>query len=248
MTPERYKELQHGPDPQRLTQEEMVEGWHWCPEMDGLLCTFGSDDCFCTSVISWLEAKPIIEASTPEDPVPMRLSDGAGNHIDIQVHEGTVNIEPCGCTPLSGCPGACKPIDAGFEFEFEYRPNPYTEEQKEDMFQTLLGELGLCNCGDPVSTIMYIGEGMDIVANKAPNLSNPHYDAWMNEHHWPWLKEHFRDDEECYGQRYLFFCNWLEQKGYAEHGSNIASSHLTEDGEQVLAQIKTVMENLPENA
>ncbi len=47
MTDERYKELQFGPDPQKLTPEEVDEGWHWCIEMDELLCIYGGNDCFC---------------------------------------------------------------------------------------------------------------------------------------------------------------------------------------------------------
>lgn len=37
MTKERYDELMFGPEPQRLTSEEMKEGWHFCDELDGLL-------------------------------------------------------------------------------------------------------------------------------------------------------------------------------------------------------------------
>ena len=47
MTDERYKELQFGPDPQKLTPEEVEQRWHWCPEMDQLLCIYGGVDCFC---------------------------------------------------------------------------------------------------------------------------------------------------------------------------------------------------------
>ena len=46
MTGERYLSLQHG-DATRLTLEEIKEGWHWCEEMDDLLCIIGSSDCFC---------------------------------------------------------------------------------------------------------------------------------------------------------------------------------------------------------
>lgn len=47
MDRERYDELMNGPDPQELTMAELAEGWHWCPEMDDLLCQYGSEDCFC---------------------------------------------------------------------------------------------------------------------------------------------------------------------------------------------------------
>ncbi|MHA2085846.1 MAG: hypothetical protein ACXABD_19055 [Candidatus Thorarchaeota archaeon] len=48
MTPDRYRELQDGPVSVRLTKAEIDEGWHFCVEMDGLLCGRGSWDCFCT--------------------------------------------------------------------------------------------------------------------------------------------------------------------------------------------------------
>lgn len=47
MTPERYDQLQDGPDPQKLTPVELKECWHWCSEMDDLLCIVGGSDCFC---------------------------------------------------------------------------------------------------------------------------------------------------------------------------------------------------------
>jgi hypothetical protein len=48
VTPERYEALQYG-SADRLTPEETQAGWHWCLEMDGLLCLRGSADCFCES-------------------------------------------------------------------------------------------------------------------------------------------------------------------------------------------------------
>jgi hypothetical protein len=45
MTNERYCKLQR--EGGKLTAEEIEEGWHWCPEMDGLLCIKDSEDCFC---------------------------------------------------------------------------------------------------------------------------------------------------------------------------------------------------------
>lgn len=47
MTDERYNELQWGPEPQQFTTEEIEAGWHWCQEMDDLLCLLGEGDCFC---------------------------------------------------------------------------------------------------------------------------------------------------------------------------------------------------------
>lgn len=47
MTEDRYNQLQWDPSPQRLTDDEIEEGWHWCLAMDDLLCIYGSDDCFC---------------------------------------------------------------------------------------------------------------------------------------------------------------------------------------------------------
>lgn len=46
MDKQRYSDLQWGAA-DRLTPEELKEGWHWCAEMDDLLCVVGGDDCFC---------------------------------------------------------------------------------------------------------------------------------------------------------------------------------------------------------
>jgi hypothetical protein len=48
MTPERFKELMEDDD-QELTQEEILTGWHFCSDMDGLLanCNDPDGDCFC---------------------------------------------------------------------------------------------------------------------------------------------------------------------------------------------------------
>jgi len=46
----RYDELQHGPDPQKLTAEEIKTGWRWCYEFDDLLtdkCPMPPGECLC---------------------------------------------------------------------------------------------------------------------------------------------------------------------------------------------------------
>lgn len=51
MTDERWKELMENDDVP-LTDKEMVEGWHFCPEWDGLLVGPGMDEmdvCLCIS-------------------------------------------------------------------------------------------------------------------------------------------------------------------------------------------------------
>jgi len=37
MDNKRLYDLNHGPDPQILTNEEYAEGWHWCPDWDYLM-------------------------------------------------------------------------------------------------------------------------------------------------------------------------------------------------------------------
>jgi hypothetical protein len=37
MTEDRYHELMYGDTPQKLTKEELAEGWHFCTEWDYLL-------------------------------------------------------------------------------------------------------------------------------------------------------------------------------------------------------------------
>ena len=38
------------------------------------------------------EAKELLEAATPENPVRMRIKDGAGQHVDILVSDATVKV------------------------------------------------------------------------------------------------------------------------------------------------------------
>jgi hypothetical protein len=37
MTPQRRRELECGPDPQTLTQDERKQGWHFCFDFEGML-------------------------------------------------------------------------------------------------------------------------------------------------------------------------------------------------------------------
>ncbi len=45
MDKERYKQLDT--TGMGLTEEEIAAGWHFCSEMDELLCQAGSPDCHC---------------------------------------------------------------------------------------------------------------------------------------------------------------------------------------------------------
>lgn len=49
MTDERWHQIMDGDDV-KLTPEEFSEGWHFCPEMDGLLADSSDHhgDCFCS--------------------------------------------------------------------------------------------------------------------------------------------------------------------------------------------------------
>ncbi len=41
-----------------------------------------------------LEAKELLEAATPENPVKLRIRDGCGQHVDVLVSDATVDIKP----------------------------------------------------------------------------------------------------------------------------------------------------------
>ena len=45
-------------------------------------------------ILDILEAKDLLEAATPENPVKFRIEDGCGQHLDILVADATVNIKP----------------------------------------------------------------------------------------------------------------------------------------------------------
>ena len=60
MTPERRRELECGPDPQKLTDEEIRQGYHFCPDWDFMVV--GPEDseisgCTCQKVTSYLTIK-----------------------------------------------------------------------------------------------------------------------------------------------------------------------------------------------
>jgi len=47
MRQERFNELMVA-EGARLTEGELAAGWHWCPEMDQLLCIRGGTSCHCS--------------------------------------------------------------------------------------------------------------------------------------------------------------------------------------------------------
>jgi hypothetical protein len=46
------------------------------------------------NILDMLEAKALLEAATPENPVKLRIEDGEGQHVDILVADATVDIKP----------------------------------------------------------------------------------------------------------------------------------------------------------
>ncbi len=49
MDRDRYGQLMSDHSAQ-LTQYEIVEGWHFCPGWDGMLCLWGGDECDCDPI------------------------------------------------------------------------------------------------------------------------------------------------------------------------------------------------------
>jgi len=54
MTDERYKELQSG-ESDRLTSDELNEGWRFCNDCDGLLINKNTQDCPCVKGVDWCQ-------------------------------------------------------------------------------------------------------------------------------------------------------------------------------------------------
>ncbi len=94
MTNERHAELHRsvieGTDV-RLTDDEMLDGWHWCDDFDGLLVgpdTPEADSCVCNSLCKSIhEVIQIIKANRDEGPV--RLCCGE-RHAGPQCPDGKV--------------------------------------------------------------------------------------------------------------------------------------------------------------
>ncbi len=91
-------------------------------------------------------------------------------------------------------------------------------------YDVLLDDLEICNCGMPKETVEWIRDGLHLFADDHPER---HFGSYAG---------------------YLFFANWANTKGYAEHGSNISVPWLTREGEALLERIDKVWENLPEGA
>lgn len=72
MTNQRWKELNDAADP-RLTADEVIEGWHFCLEFDGLLVGPGSSELkFCKC---WPDEHAVYKTTPKDLPDPISNSD-----------------------------------------------------------------------------------------------------------------------------------------------------------------------------
>jgi len=76
--------------------------------------------------------------------------------------------------------------------------------------------IGLCSCGNPDEIMEYVKEMLEKLDSKN------------------WGK--YED------KPYMFFVYWANDKGFAEHGSTVRCSWLTEKGKELLRDIKLCLE------
>jgi len=74
-------------------------------------------------MMDFFEGKDLLESATPENPVKLRLSDGAGQHIDILVSEATVTVKP------SKDDGLVMDLEEGEPIKIEFS---YKKEEEDD--------------------------------------------------------------------------------------------------------------------
>lgn len=77
------------------------------------------------------------------------------------------------------------------------------------------GYLGLCSCGNPDEITMYVISMLERLENRSCG--------------------------EYEDMPYMFFVSWANEQGYAEHGTAIKNSWLTDDGKQLLDMLREEM-------
>lgn len=134
-------------------------------------------------------------------------------------------------------------------------------------YEILLEDLNLCNCGNPKETVEWIRDGLRFFAEKCPDYgtfssrrvlsSSPFFNGGNvrviktpYERSREWYQDQTSRQLKHFGSGAAsqFFANWANTQGYAEHGSNIIASWITDMGEELLERIDKVWENLPEDA
>jgi hypothetical protein len=96
-----------------------------------------------------------------------------------------------------------------------------------------LGLLGFCACGRPEENLGYVLDGMEVLFESRPSMSEGReaWDAWYR----PWrdrVSAHFKTSEAEY-----FFAYWLDHEGYADHGGSVPG-WLTGEGEKLLGLLR----------
>ncbi len=79
--------------------------------------------------------------------------------------------------------------------------------------------LDLCGCGNPEEVAGYVRDGLRRIADA-----------------------NYPDYEDLPA---MFFQNWADHKGFTDHGTTVRCGWLTEKGEELLADLDTVLEEKP---
>ena len=70
------------------------------------------------------EAKKLLEAATPENPVKLRVKDGCGQHVDVLVTDATVDIKMSD-ELVEQSDDADQEVQIDMVTDYEMKDNPY---------------------------------------------------------------------------------------------------------------------------
>jgi hypothetical protein len=107
-------------------------------------------------------------------------------------------------------------------------------ERKEVALDKLQDELGICGCGNPDDTLMYIIDVLQLMEDYHNNLM-----TWEEYYE----KQHALAKADNEGLSWLLWY-WLDDKGLTEHGGNVSGCWLTTKGYEVLQMLNEWIDDL----
>ncbi len=112
--------------------------------------------------------------------------------------------------------------DNGYEYQGTLYPDA------EHMIH--IGVFNFCYCANPETSLAYIRQGLELIAETCPLELSP--ELWFQR------LQHKQIQHSGSLEAALFFLYWADREGLIEHSSNIQVSWLTERGEAVLHDLR----------